>query len=299
VDGQSVRPPHNPGKDALLPTIEDLVPKGSFSKGFFQKASDTVGYALGANKYALLPFQPSYGEQRKSEPFKSDLVSYTLGEAGTADLLAACKKEKTTLVAALAAAFLRTAANTKELKERKKDDFSFTSVMECRKFFEPELPADTVGNFVTGIPQTQQAKDGVPFWDLARSVSATIEKDISKSKQFSEIPVLNLLFSQVLKHPGITPQSSMRTALFSMFVDGPPSWTWQSKDTQKLQVASVSGPFPSMHGVGPCFACAETLLNGDDLSVSLVYPQPVFSRSQMQAFGASAMELLNTAAKDC
>lgn len=82
VDGQSVRLPHNPGKDALLPTIEDLVPKGSFSKGFFQKASDTVGYALGANKYALLPFHPSFGEKRKSEPFKSDLVSYTLGKAG-------------------------------------------------------------------------------------------------------------------------------------------------------------------------------------------------------------------------
>jgi len=31
------------------------------------------------------------------------------------------------LAAALAAAFLRTAANTKELKEKKKDDFSFTS----------------------------------------------------------------------------------------------------------------------------------------------------------------------------
>lgn len=82
VDGQTVRLPHNPGKDALLPTIEDLVPKGKSSKGFFQKATDTVGYALGANKYALLPFQPSYGELRKTEPFKSDILTYTFGKAG-------------------------------------------------------------------------------------------------------------------------------------------------------------------------------------------------------------------------
>jgi hypothetical protein len=81
VDGQTVRLPQNPGKDAILPTIEDLVPKGKSSKGFFQKGFDTVGYALSANKYALLPFQPSYGEQRK-EPFKSDILTYTLGKAG-------------------------------------------------------------------------------------------------------------------------------------------------------------------------------------------------------------------------
>jgi len=82
----------------------------------------------------------------------------------------------------------------------------FCSLVDSRKYFEPALPADTVGNYVNGIPQTQQAKEGVAFWDLARSVSATSEKDISKSKQFSEIPVLNLLFSQVCElHPKFTP----------------------------------------------------------------------------------------------
>lgn len=169
--------------------------------------------------------------------------------AGTAGLIAGCKKEKTTLAGALAAAFLKTAANTKELKEKKKDDFSFTrynylrcsallflkcniscyllcssslccialitfarviscvltpgfavcSLVDCRKFFDPSFPEDTIGNFVGGIPQSQQVKEGVSFWDLARSVSATTEKEVSKSKHFSEIPVLNMLFSQVTK----------------------------------------------------------------------------------------------------
>lgn len=84
VDGQGVHLPQNPGKDAILPTIEELVPKGKPSKGFFQKGFDTVGYALSANKYALLPFQPSYGEQKK-EGFRSDLLTYTLGKAGALD----------------------------------------------------------------------------------------------------------------------------------------------------------------------------------------------------------------------
>lgn len=74
---------------------------------------------------------------------------------------------------------------------------SISSLVDCRKYFEPNLPVETVGNYVAGIPQSQQAKEGVSFWDLARSVSATTEKELSKSKQFSEIPVLNMLFSQV------------------------------------------------------------------------------------------------------
>lgn len=91
----------------------------------------------------------------------------------------------------------------------------------------------------------------------------------------------------------------MRTALFSLFVDDAPSWTLNSSDTQKLQVASIHGPFPSMHGVGPCFAVIETLIDGNDLSLTFIYPQPVYSRSQMQSYASSALELLNAAARDC
>lgn len=295
VDGQTVGLPLNHGKDAILPTIEELVPKGKSSKNIFQKGFDTVGYALSANKYTLLPFQPSFGEQKK-EKFKSDILTYSLGTVETARLLEACKKEKTTLAAALGAAFLKTAANVKELKDKKKDEFSFTSLVDCRKYFEPSLSADTIGNFVAGVPQGQQVKEGVSFWDLARSVSASTAKELSKSKQFSEIPVLNMLFSQVLKHPNLTPQSSMRTALFSLFVDEAPLQLY--KEYQRLQVAAVAGPFPSMHGVGPCFAVSEAFCEGNNLSISLIYPQPVYTRSQMQAYGASAMELLNTASLD-
>lgn len=94
MDGQSVRLPHNSGKDSLLPSIEELVPKGKSSKSFFQKATDTVGYALSANKYALLPFSPTFGEQRKSEPFKSDILTYSLGIAGTISHTHACQQSR-------------------------------------------------------------------------------------------------------------------------------------------------------------------------------------------------------------
>jgi hypothetical protein len=47
-------------------------------------------------------------------------------ETGTLDLLGACKQENTTLAGALAAAFLKAASNMNEIKDQKKDEFSFT-----------------------------------------------------------------------------------------------------------------------------------------------------------------------------
>jgi hypothetical protein len=81
VDGQTACFQDNAGKYALLPCIEDLVPKGKASKNIFQKGMDTVGYALSVNKYSLLPFEPTYSEKKK-ETFKSDIVTYTLGKPG-------------------------------------------------------------------------------------------------------------------------------------------------------------------------------------------------------------------------
>ncbi|KAH8967046.1 hypothetical protein BDL97_03G057500 [Sphagnum fallax] len=295
VDGAAPQLSDNPGTSVLLAPIEELIPKGKASKNFLQKGLDTVGYALNAKKYALLPFQPNYTDQRK-EPFHSDFLTYTLGRAGTLDLLGACKQENTTLAGALAAAFLKAASNMKEIKDQKKDEFNFTSLVDCRCHFEPTLPECVMGNYVSGIPQTQQVKENMTFWDVARAVSSTTEKELSKYRHFSELPVINLLFSQVLKHPGVTPGSSMRTALFSLFVDKPLEGKW--KDVEKLNVAATCGPMPSMHGVGPCFSVTEMLMEGPDLCVSLVYAQPVFNRDQMHTYATAVVELLNAAAKN-
>ncbi len=81
VDGAAPQLSGNPGTSVLLAPIEELIPKGKASKNFLQKGLDTVGYALNAKKYALLPFQPNYTDQRK-EPFHSDFLTYTLGRAG-------------------------------------------------------------------------------------------------------------------------------------------------------------------------------------------------------------------------
>jgi hypothetical protein len=69
--------------------------------------------------------------------------------------------------------------------------------VDCRSHFEPTIGPLGLGNYTAGISQDEQVKSDVSFWDLARSVSGTYEKELGKFKHFSEVPVMNMLFGQV------------------------------------------------------------------------------------------------------
>ncbi|KAG6547530.1 hypothetical protein Mapa_010978 [Marchantia paleacea] len=291
VDGQQPELPEAPGKDEALPALEDLIPKGK-SKGFFQKVGDTVGYVAAAGKFVLYPFHSGFSEAKTSD-FQSDILSYTLGKDGTAALMAACEKEKTTVSAALTAAFLRASASADELKG-KKSHFSFTTVVDLRPHFDPQIAQNALGNYTGGLSQDEQVKADADFWELARSVSAATQKELDKGRQFSELSVMNMLFSQVLKRPSLTLKSSLRTALLSIFAK---TFDARWKDTEKLQLAGTYGPFASMHGAGPCFCIGEALLEGPELTLSVVFPTPVYARDQMEGLANAALQILNAAAK--
>ncbi|KAI5059218.1 hypothetical protein GOP47_0026043 [Adiantum capillus-veneris] len=275
--------------EGLLAPIEDFIPKGKASKGLLQKGVDVVGYAYNSKKYALLPFDANYNGASKT-PFESKIVGVNLGKQGTVSFFEACKRENVSWAAALAAALLKTTAALKELKEKKQDEFNMTIVMDCRQYLEPKLPEAALGNYTLGIPGGEKVKEGIEFWDLARQVNSSIEKDLSKSKQFSEMSVLGMLFSQVMKHPNITPKSSLRTALFNLFVDPPMEAQW--KGVGELGLVGTIGPFSSMHFVGPCFCVVETLTDGPELLLSLVYPSPVFSQAQILEILQPSINLL-------
>lgn len=76
-------------------------------------------------------------------------------------------------------------------------DIVMSSVMNCRTYFQPQIGSLGLGNYAAALSQDEQVKSDTSFWDLARSVSASTEKELGKLKQFTELPVLNMLFAQV------------------------------------------------------------------------------------------------------
>jgi hypothetical protein len=292
VEGREPEFPDGPGRHELMSSMEDMVPKGKADKGFFSKGRDALGYALDSRKYSLLPFSPEFTKMSIKAGYMSDVLIYRLGKEGTGAFFSACERENTSHSAALASAYLHTAANIKEMKEKKLNQFCFTGILDCRPHFEPPLPETVLGNYSAGTIQGTRVKDDISFWDRARSISSKTEKEISKHKHFSELSVVAMLAAQLIKHPSLAPSSSKRSGLFTTYFGEPADLQW--KNVESLNVAGSLGPLSSMHAVGPCFCAGECMIEGPELYISFTFATPVYSRDQMHSFATSILELLSS-----
>ena len=71
------------------------------------------------------------------------------------------------------------------------------SLIECRAHLDPPLPFDAIGNYDAGLPLSAKVNESTPFWDIARSLSTSANESVSSRKMFTEMPVLDSLFSTV------------------------------------------------------------------------------------------------------
>lgn len=100
----------------------------------------------------------------------------------------------------------------------------------------------------------------------------------NSNKHFSDMSDLNFLMCKAIENPSLTPSSSLRTALISVFED--PVIDDSNELHQQLGLEDFVG-CASVHGVGPSIAIFDTIRNGG-LDCACVYPSPLHSREQMQ-----------------
>lgn len=100
----------------------------------------------------------------------------------------------------------------------------------------------------------------------------------NSNKHFSDMSDLNFLMCKAIENPGLTPSSSLRTALISVFED--PIIDDSNELNQQLGLEDFVG-CASAHGVGPSIAIFDTIRDGG-LDCACVYPAPLHSREQMQ-----------------
>lgn len=91
---------------------------------------------------------------------------------------------------------------------------------------------------------------------------------------------LNFLMCKAIDNPSLTPSSSLRTSLLSVFEEPLTENTTQlHKDIGLLDCIGCA----SVHGVSPSLAIFDAIRDGE-LDCACVYPSPTHSREQMQAF---------------
>lgn len=92
---------------------------------------------------------------------------------------------------------------------------------------------------------------------------------------------------QAIKHPHLTPQSSLRTSVLACFESTAAVSLPALRAIRTERFVGCS----SVHGVGPCVGLVSLIFDGC-LQYTLVFPTPLFSREQVRQVRESMHALL-------
>nr|XP_043610696.1 uncharacterized protein LOC122582377 [Erigeron canadensis] len=254
--------------------IEDCVPAGKASKPFWTRGADMLGYSVNSFRFSNLEFKES------GFPKETKFVRLRIGREDTERILNGCKSKGIKLFGLLAAAAFISAHSSKNLPNEKWEKYSLATLIDCRSLLDPVLSDHHVGFYHSAILNSHDVKGGEDLWDLAQRIYTSLETAKNSNKHFTDMADLNFLMCKAIDNPGLTPSSSLRTSLISVFEEPIIQNTNQfHKDIGLLDCIGCA----SVHGVSPSLAIFDTVRDGE-LDCACVYPYPTHSREQMQDF---------------
>ncbi|XP_010520704.1 PREDICTED: uncharacterized protein LOC104799759 [Tarenaya hassleriana] len=274
--------------EEISPAIEDLIPTGKANKPFWARGMDVLGYSLNALRFSNLDFVEA------ESPKESQVVRMQMNRDETRKLVASlllheCDGRGMKLWAAIAAAGMISAHSSKNLPEKQREKYAVVTLMDCRPILEPPLISKDFGFYHSGILHTHDLTEEETLWDLAERLNSSFTTLKNSDKHFTDMPDLNFLMCKAIENPRLTPSSSLRTALISVFEDP----VFDASTGQVLRDKGVEDYLgcSSVHGVGPSIAVFDTMRDGC-LDCMCVYPSPLHSRDQMQGLVQSMKAIL-------
>lgn len=253
--------------------IEEMVPSGKGDKPFWARGIDVLGYSLNAVRFSNLSFVDAEDSNRRSQ-----VVRMKLESDQTLKLVAGCKARGIKLWAAIAAAAMISAYSSKNLPQYQGEKYAVVTLSDCRPILEPPLTPNDFGFYHSGILHTHDITGEEKLWDLAKRCYDSFTSAKNSNKHFTDMSDLNFLMCKAIENPNLTPSSSLRTALISIFED-PVTDEYSEQALASAGVKDYIG-CASIHGVGPSVAVFDSLRDGK-LDCSFVYPSPLHSREQM------------------
>lgn len=261
-------------EEGLGLSIEECVPAGKASKPFWARGADMLGYSVNSFRFSNLEFKAS------GFPKGTEFVRMRIGADDTARILEGCKSKGIKLFGLLAAAGFIAAHASKNLPAEKWEKYSLATLIDCRSVLDPVLSDHHVGFYHSAILNSHDVKGGEDLWDLAHRIYTSLANAKNNNKHFTDMADLNFLMGKAIDNPGLTPSSSLRTSLISVFEETLTQNTDQfHKDIGLVDCIGCA----SVHGVSPSLAIFDTVRDGE-LDCACVYPSPTHSREQMQDF---------------
>ncbi|XP_047150469.1 uncharacterized protein LOC124822504 [Vigna umbellata] len=261
----------NIGEEKVSSAIEDLIPEGKLHKPFWARGLDVLGYSLNAFRFSNLNFVDA------ASPRRSRIVRLQLNVEETKNLLAGCKSRGIKLCGALAAAGMMASWTSKGLPNYQREKYAVVTLVDCRSLLDPVLPSNHAGFYHSAILNTHDVAEET-LWELAKRSYTSFVNAMNCNKHFSDMSDLNYLMCKAIENPGLTPSSSLRTALISVFED--PVFVDSGEMDGEIGLEDFVG-CASAHGVGPSLALFDTIRNGK-LDCACIYPWPLHSIEQIE-----------------
>ncbi|KAL4354211.1 hypothetical protein GQ457_06G010200 [Hibiscus cannabinus] len=257
----------NKGEISLA--IEELVPKGLAKKTLWARGVDMLSYSVNSLRLTNLKFKDS------KSPRSTQVVRLLINADDTEKILSGCKASGIKLCGALGAAGLIAAHSSKTRHQKK---YGVVTLSDCRSILEPPLSDHHFGFYHSAILNTHTIKGGEKLWELAKKMYTAFTSYKSCNRHLSDMADLNFLMCRAMENPGLTPSSSLRTCLLSVFEDTVVDVS--NEQHKQVGVEDYMG-CASAHGIAPSIAVFDTIRDGG-LDCICVYPWPLHSREQME-----------------
>ncbi|CAJ2672734.1 unnamed protein product [Trifolium pratense] len=262
--------------------IEDLVPREKTKKPLLARGLNVLGYSLNSFKLTNLKFNDS-----KTTRF-SQVVRLQLNQDDTKGVLAGCAWNGIKVCGVMSAAGMIAGHSSKRGSKK----YGIVTLTDCRSTLQSRL-SDNFGFYHSAILNSHEIKGGETIWELAKKTYGAFATSKKNNKHFSDMEDLNFLMCKAIENPGLTPSSSLRTSIMSVFEDTVVDNS--GKKQREIGVEDYMG-CASIHGVGPSIAIFDTIRDGC-LDCICVYPAPLHSREQMQDIVGKMKSTLIDAAK--
>ncbi|KAJ9181369.1 hypothetical protein P3X46_009506 [Hevea brasiliensis] len=253
--------------------IEDLIPKGKAKKTLWQRGMDVLGYSMNSLTLTNLKFQDA------RSPRSSQVVRLHLNQDDTKRIIAGCKSRGIKLCGVLGAAGLIAAQSPKGHIDKQRK-YGILTFINSRSLLEPPLSDHHFGFYQSVILNTHVMKGGEKLWELSKKVYVEFASYKNSNKHFTDMADINYLMCKVIENPGLTPSSSLRTSLLTVFEDTVVEYS--NEKHKQIGLEDYMG-CASIHGIGPSIAIFDTIRDGK-LDCVCVYPSPLHSRDQIQEF---------------
>ncbi|MFE1319015.1 condensation domain-containing protein [Kitasatospora phosalacinea] len=188
----------DPGSARALPAPEALLPPSH--RGF--SGLRRVLAQQFADQGAARKLKPRRMEAGRHVPFAertTRLLHRELSADRLADLIAACRREQTTVHGALAAAMVAAVAEDAGLPA---GPVMIGSPVNFRDRLVPQVTGREIGTYVASVPTVVDHRPGAPLWAAARTVSRDVARRRSRGEQLAAIAAMGLVSPKSVEKSG-------------------------------------------------------------------------------------------------